>query len=171
MLLEGDPFSLLEGMTIAAYAVGASEGYVYVRSEYPDAIATLRRAIDVARAGGWLGRHIAGREGFTSTGRAGRRRRLHLRRGDLDARQPRGQSAARCAPSPRSPHSSRPLRPATVVNNVLTLAAVPMILADGGEAYAALGVGRSRGTQVFQLAGNVKQGGIVEADFGVTLVS
>ena len=52
-------------MTIAAYAVGASEGYVYVRSEYPDAIATLRRAIDVARAGGWLGRHIAGREGFT----------------------------------------------------------------------------------------------------------
>lgn len=168
MVVEGDPFTLIEGMTIAGYAVGATEGYVYVRSEYPHAIATLQRAVDIAYTHGYLGADVAG---------SGVRFDLHVRVGagayicgeessmleSLEGR--RGEVRARPPIPAVSGLAGRP----TVVNNVLTLCAVPMILADGGEAYAALGIGRSRGTQVFQLAGNVNRGGIVERAFGVTL--
>ena len=168
MLMEGDPFTLIEGMTIAAYAVGATEGFVYIRSEYPAAVATMRRAIDIAYAHGWLGESIQG----------------SALRFDLDVRVGAGAyicgeetSMLESLEGKRGEVRAKPPIPAlrglfgrpTVVNNVLTLGAVPMILADGGAAYAALGVGRSRGTQVFQLAGNVRQGGIVELDFGVSL--
>ena len=168
MLIEGDPFTLIEGLTIAAYAVGAREGYVYLRSEYPHAIATLRRAIEIAYAHGLLGQSVAG-SGFAF---------------DLDIRVGAGAyicgeetSMLESLEGKRGEVRAKPPIPAleglfgapTVVNNVLSLGAVPMILADGGEAYAALGVGRSRGTQVFQLAGNIARGGIVEADFGLTL--
>jgi formate dehydrogenase iron-sulfur subunit len=168
MVVEGDPFTLVEGMTIAAYAVGASEGYVYIRSEYPHAVAALRRAIDAAYTHGYLGQDILG---------SGQSFDLHVRVGAgayicgeessmLDSLEgKRGEVRAK----PPIPAIKGLFGQPTAVNNVLTLCAVPMILADGGAAYAELGTGRSRGTQVFQLAGNVKQGGIVELPFGVSL--
>lgn len=168
MLAEGDPFTLIEGMLVAAHAVGAREGYIYCRSEYPAAAATLRRAIDVAYAHGWLGDRIQGSDlSFDLFVRLGAGayicgeetsmlESLEGRRGEVRAKPP-------------IPALEGLFGRPTVVNNVLTFAAVPMILADGGAAYAALGSGRSRGTQVFQLAGNIRQGGIVETDFGVSL--
>ena len=168
MLIEGDPFTLVEGMTIAALAVGATEGYVYLRSEYPHAIRTLRRAIDIAYAHGVLGESVLG---------SGRRFDLDVRVGAGAYICGEETSMLESLEGKRGEVRAKPPIPAleglfgrpTVVNNVLTLAAVPMVLADGGQAYAALGTGRSRGTQVFQLAGNVARGGIVEADFGVSL--
>ncbi len=168
MVVEGDPFTLVEGMTIAAHAVGATEGYVYVRSEYPHAVAALRRAIDAAYTHGYLGQRHPRLRPLLRPPRAGGRRRLHLRRGVLDARQPRGQ-ARRGARQAADPRHQGPVGAADGGQQRLTLCAVPMILADGGAAYAELGTGRSRGTQVFQLAGNIKQGGIVELPFGVSL--
>ncbi len=168
MLMEGDPFTLIEGMTIAAYAVGSSEGYVYIRSEYPDAVASMRRAIAAARERGWLGSDILG-SGLSF---------------DLDVRV--GAGAYICGeetamldslegkrgmvrPKPPLPALAGLFGRPTVINNVLSLATVPMVLSQGSQAYQALGVGRSRGTQVFQLAGNVARGGIVETAFGLTL--
>lgn len=168
MLAEGDPFTLLEGMLIAAHAVGAREGYIYCRSEYPAAAATLRRAIDIAYAHGWLGERIQGSDlSFDIVVRVGAGayicgeetsmlESLEGRRGEVRAKPP-------------VPALGGLFGRPTVVNNVLTFAAVPMIMTDGGAAYAALGSGRSRGTQVFQLAGNIRRGGIVETGFGVTL--
>ncbi|HMM93785.1 NADH-ubiquinone oxidoreductase-F iron-sulfur binding region domain-containing protein [Phycicoccus sp.] len=168
MLIEGDPFTLIEGMAIAAVAVGATEGFVYLRSEYPHAVRTLRRAIEIAYAHGLLGASVLG---------SGRRFDLDVRVGAgayicgeetsmLDSLEgKRGEVRAK----PPIPALQGLFGQPTVVNNVLTLSAVPMVLADGGAAYAALGTGRSRGTQVFQLAGNVARGGIVEADFGIPL--
>jgi len=168
MLMEGDPFSLLEGMTIAAHAVGAQEGFVYVRSEYPAAIAAMEAAIETARDEGWLGEHVLGSElSFDVFVRVGAGayicgeetamlESLEGRRGVVRAKPPLPAIAGLFA------------KP-TVVNNVLTLATVPAILAGGAAAYQALGHERSRGTQVFQLAGNVARGGIVETAFGLTL--
>jgi formate dehydrogenase iron-sulfur subunit len=168
MLIEGDPFTLIEGMAIAAVATGATEGFVYLRSEYPHALRTLRRAIDIGYAHGLLGESVLG---------SGRRFDLDVRVGAgayicgeetsmLDSLEgKRGEVRAK----PPIPALHGLFGQPTVVNNVLTLAAVPMVLADGGEAYAALGTGRSRGTQVFQLAGNIAHGGIVETAFGISL--
>jgi formate dehydrogenase iron-sulfur subunit len=174
MVVEGDPFTLVEGMTIAAHAVGASEGYVYVRSEYPHAVAALRRAIDAAYTHGYLGQDVLG-SGLTFD--------LHVRVGAGAYICGEESSMLESLEGRRGEVRARPPIPAvkglwgrpTAVNNVLTLCAVPMILqetVDGGpgwQAYAEFGTGRSRGTQVFQLAGNVKQGGIVELPFGVSL--
>jgi formate dehydrogenase iron-sulfur subunit len=155
-------------MTIAGYAVGATEGYIYVRSEYPQAVATLRRAIDLAYTQGFLGADVLG---------SGIRFDLHVRVGAgayicgeessmLDSLEgKRGEVRAK----PPIPAISGLFAQPTLVNNVLTLCAVPAIVAAGGAAYAELGHGRSLGTQVFQLAGNVARGGIVELPFGVTL--
>lgn len=168
MLMEGDPFTVIEGMVIAGLAVGATEGYIYIRSEYPDAFASMNRAIETARQGGYLGGSVLG------SGRAF----------DIQARL--GAGAYICGEETALLESlegkkglirPRPPLPAirglfgrpTVVNNTLTLATVPMILAGGPEAYASLGVGRSRGTAVMQLAGNVKYPGLVEVPFGHTL--
>lgn len=168
MLMEGDPFTLLEGMAIAGLATGATQGLIYVRSEYPDAIAILRTAIDIARVDGWLGDDVLG------SGRA------------FDIRVVEGAGSYVCGeetamleslegkrgmvrPKPPIPALQGLFGKPTLVNNVLTLAAVPGILADGAAAYQALGMDRSRGTQVFQLAGNIARGGIVELAFGVTL--
>ena len=168
MLIEGDPFGLLEGMAIAAHAVGASHGYVYLRSEYPDAAATLRQAIETATAQGWLGRSVLGSPlSFDVSVRVGAGayicgeetsmlESLEGKRGVIRAKPPLPAIAGLFG------------RP-TVVNNVLTLGTVPAILAEGAQAYADLGVGRSRGTQVFQLGGNVARGGIVETAFGLSL--
>jgi formate dehydrogenase iron-sulfur subunit len=168
MLLEGDPFLLLEGMAIAGLAVGATEGYVYLRSEYPDAKTVLRTAIERARAAGWLGDSVLG---------SGRRFDVHLRIGagayicgeetamleSLEGR--RGM----VRPKPPLPAIAGLWGKPTVINNVMTLAAAPWILQHGGAAYAQHGIGRSKGTLPFQLAGNVKCGGLVEVPFGITL--
>jgi formate dehydrogenase iron-sulfur subunit len=168
MLMEGDPFALVEGMVIAAYAVGATEGYVYVRSEYPDAVATLQVAIDIAYARGWLGEHILGSEvSFDLFVRVGAGayicgeetsmlESLEGKRGVIRAKPP--------IPALQGLFG----RP-TVVNNVLSLASLPRILDEGAEVYRGHGMDRSRGTQVFQLAGNIANGGIVEVGFGITL--
>ena len=168
MLMEGDPFTLIEGMTIAAHATGATEGYLYIRSEYPDAITTMRQAIEIAYAHNWLGDDVLG---------SGLKFDLYVRVGAgayicgeetsmLDSLEgKRGMVRAK----PPIPALKGLFGKPTVVNNVLTLAAVPMVMADGPAAYQEYGVGRSRGTQVFQLAGNIARGGIVELPFGVTL--
>ena len=169
MLMEGDPFMLIEGMAIAGVAVGAHEGYIYVRSEYPDAVEALNAAIAVAEQCGWLGENILG-SSFAF--------RVHVRVGAgayicgeetalLESLEGR-RGVVRAKP-PLPAHEGLFGKP-TVVNNVLSLATVPALLVDGGAAkHAALGTGRSRGTQVFQLAGNLKHGGIIETAFGVTL--
>ena len=168
MLMEGDPFVLVEGMAIAGLAVGANEGYLYIRSEYPDAVATMAAAVDIARLNGWVGPSVLGTD---------RSFELHVRVGagsyicgeetamleSLEGR--RGMVRAK----PPLPAIAGLFGKPTVVNNVLSLATIPPILAKGAEAFRELGLGRSRGTQVFQLAGNVKHGGIVETAFGVTL--
>lgn len=160
MLMEGDPFSVIEGMTIAGYAVGAGKGYIYIRSEYPDAIRTMKQAIAVARDAGLLrafelevrvgaGAYVCGEETALLESIEGRR----------------GQVRAK---PPLPAHKGLFGHP-TVINNLVTLATVPAILADGAKAYAALGVGRSRGTMPIQIAGNVRHGGLFEAPFGLTL--
>ncbi len=156
MIMEGDPFLVIEGMAIAGFAVGASKGYVYIRSEYPDAIRAMQKAVELLPIDGFeieirvgAGAYVCGEE--TSLLES-----LEGRRGQVRAKPP--------LPAHRGLFG----RP-TVVNNLVTLATVPAILADGAEAYAALGSGRSRGTMPIQLAGNVKQGGLFETGFGLTL--
>jgi formate dehydrogenase iron-sulfur subunit len=168
MVMEGDPFMLIEGMTIAAIAVGATRGYVYIRSEYPDAIATMREAIDAATAARWLGTDIQGTD---------KSFRLEVRRGA--AAYICGEETAMLEslegkrgtvrPKPPIPALEGLFGKPTVINNVLSFSAVPFILAEGGAAYKNYGMGRSRGTLPFQLAGNIRQGGLVEKAFGVTL--
>lgn len=168
MVMEGDPFMLIEGMTIAAHAVGATEGYIYIRSEYPDGIATMRAAIDIARGRGWLGDDVLG---------SGLRFDMHVRVGGGAYICGEETSMLESLEGKRGMVRSKPPIPAinglfgkpTVVNNVLTLSSVPLILAEGAQAYVDFGVGRSRGTQLFQLGGNIRRGGIVERAFGVTL--
>ncbi|KMO66982.1 formate dehydrogenase beta subunit [Mycolicibacterium chlorophenolicum] len=168
VVLEGDPFALLEGMTIAGYAVGAAEGYIYLRSEYPDAAAVLTRALEVARAQGWLGDNILD-SGFSFD--------IFLRVGGGAYICGEETSMLESLEGKRGMVRAKPPIPAitglfgkpTVVNNVLTLVSVPTILAGGAKAYAALGVQRSRGTQVFQLSGNVARGGVFETAFGISL--
>jgi len=168
MLIEGDPFTLIEGMLIAAHAVGASVGYVYLRSEYPDAADVFRTAIDIAYSHGLLGASVLG---------SGLSFDLHLRIGAGAYICGEETSMLESLEGRRGEIRVKPPIPAlaglfgrpTVVHNVITLATVPMVLADGAASYAELGMERSRGTQVFQLAGNIKQGGIVETAFGITL--
>lgn len=168
MLMEGDPFTLLEGMTIAALAVGAAEGVIYIRSEYPDAIATIHEAIDVAREFGWLGTSVLGSTHAFD---------IRVRTGGGSYVCGEETAMLESIEGKRGVVRSKPPLPAiqglfgkpTVINNVLTLATVPAILAKGASSYSGRGVGRSLGTQVFQLAGNIAQGGIVETAFGVTL--
>jgi formate dehydrogenase iron-sulfur subunit len=168
MLIEGDPFCLLEGMAIAGIAVGATKGVVYIRSEYPEAIAVMREAVRTARASGVLGEDILGSgRAFDVTVRVGAGSYVcGEETAMLDSLEGlRGTVRAKPPLPARHGLFGRP----TVVNNVLTLAAVPGILAHGAAAHQALGRDRSRGTQVFQLAGNVARGGIVETAFGITL--
>lgn len=170
MLMEGDPFTLLEGMTIAAMAVGATEGIVYVRSEYPSAFETLNRAIELAQEFGWLGQDVLG---------SGRVFDIRTRLGGGSYVCGEETAMLESIEGKRGVVRAKPPLPAlsglfgkpTVINNVLTLASVPAILAEGASSYKGKGVGRSVGTQVFQLAGNISRGGIVETSFGITLDS
>ena len=168
MLMEGDPYCLLEGMAIAGLAVGATQGYIYLRSEYPQARKVLTAAIANARAAGWLGDDVLG---------SGKAFDVHLRLGAGSYVCGEETAMLESLEGKRGVVRAKPPLPAlvglfgkpTVVNNVMTLAAVPRILAEGASAYATLGVGRSKGTLPFQLAGNLKHGGLVELPFGVTL--
>jgi formate dehydrogenase iron-sulfur subunit len=168
MLMEGDPLQLIEGMTIAALAVGAQKGVIYCRSEYPHAIATLRKAIDSARTAGLLGDKIGdSRHGFDIEVRAGAGSYVCGEETAMleSIEGKRGQVRAK---PPLPAHEGLFAQP-SVVNNVLSLAAATTILADGAEAYRGLGFGRSRGTMPIQLAGNVKFPGLFETPFGLTL--
>jgi formate dehydrogenase iron-sulfur subunit len=168
MVMEDDPFMLIEGMIIAGLAVGATKGYVYVRSEYPHAIATLRRAVALATAAGYLGPNIR------ASGQS-----FHLEVRKAAGSYVCGEETAllESLEGKRGVVRAKPPLPAiqglfgkpTVINNVISLASVPVILARGAAHYRDLGMGRSRGTLPFQLAGNIRHGGLVEKAFGITL--
>lgn len=168
MLMEGDPYVLIEGMTIAGLAVGAEYGYLYVRSEYPEAIATLEAAIVLARQAGYLGTDILG---------SGRSFDLEVRKGAGSYICGEETALLESIEGKRGVVRAKPPLPAiaglfgrpTVINNVITFASVPIVLDRGAAFYRDAGMGRSRGTLPFQLAGNLKQGGLVECAFGVTL--
>jgi formate dehydrogenase iron-sulfur subunit len=168
MIMEGEPFVLIEGMAIAGIATGATRGYLYTRSEYPDAIRIMEEAVKVARAGGILGKNILGSDY------------------DFDMEVRTGAGAYVCGEETSLLNSlegkrgivrAKPPLPAlegfmgrpTVVNNVLSLASVPIIMDKGAEFYRDFGMGRSRGTIPIQLAGNIKFGGLFETAFGLTL--
>jgi formate dehydrogenase iron-sulfur subunit len=168
MLMEGDPFLLIEGMAIAGLAVGATQGFVYIRSEYPHAIATFGAAIARAREAGVLGPSVLG---------SGRAFELEIRVGAGSYVCGEETAMLESIEGKRGMVRAKPPLPAvqglfgrpTVINNVLTFAAVPTILAQGAEAYAGHGSGRSRGTLPFQLAGNIRRGGLFELPFGLSL--
>lgn len=168
MLMEGDPFLIIEGMAIAGIAVGATYGYIYIRSEYPHAIRAMERAIETARAQRLLGPAIAGSaHAFDMEVRVGAGAYVCGEETSLleSIEGKRGQVRAK---PPLPAHVGLFGQP-TVINNVLSLAAVPFILAKGAQAYADYGMGRSRGTMPIQLAGNIKNGGLFETPFGRTL--
>jgi len=168
MIMESDPFVLIEGMTIGGVAVGATKGFVYVRAEYPQAIRTMRAAIERAKAAGFLGAGIQGsRHTF-----------------DLEVREAAGAyicgeetSLLESLEGKRGMVRYRPPLPAikglfgkpTIINNVISLSSVPIVLDKGADFYKDFGSGRSRGTLTIQLAGNVKRGGLIEIAFGVPL--
>ena len=168
MIMEGDPYVLIEGMTIAGIAVGATRGYIYLRSEYPHAFATLKEAIRRARAAGWLGQDVRG---------SGKAFELEVRLGAGAYICGEETSLLESLEGKRGIVRFKPPLPAlqglfgkpTVINNVISLASVPIILARGGAFYRDFGMGRSRGTLPFQLAGNIKRGGLVEKAFGLTM--
>ncbi|MGV7206366.1 formate dehydrogenase beta subunit [Oxalobacteraceae bacterium A2-2] len=168
MVMEGDPFMLIEGMTIAGLAVGATHGYIYCRSEYPHSIDNLNSAIASARAAGYLGSDVLG---------SGRAFELEVRKGAGAYICGEETSLLESIEGKRGVVRAKPPLPAlvglfgkpTVINNVLSLASVPIILDKGAAYYQNYGMGRSRGTLPFQLAGNIKHGGLIELAFGVTL--
>ena len=168
ILIEGDPFTLIEGLLIAAIAVGATQGIVYVRSEYPTAIRKLKRAIAIAEECGLLGKSVLGSD-FEFN--------LKVRSGAGSYVCGEETAMLESIEGKRGVVRSKPPLPAisglfgkpTVINNVLTFSSVPAIISEGASSYKSRGVGRSLGTQVFQLGGNVKCGGIVETGFGITL--
>ena len=168
MIMEGDPFVLIEGMTIAGIAVGATKGFIYIRSEYPHAIAAMNDAIRAARRGGMLGSSVSG-SAFAF---------------DLEVREGAGAyvcgeetSLLESLEGKRGLVRAKPPLPAhkglfgkpTVINNVLSLATVPIVMDKGAAFYKNFGVGRSRGTMPIQLAGNLRYGGLFETAFGITL--
>jgi len=168
MIMESDPYVLIEGMTIAGLAVGATRGFVYIRCEYPQAIATMRTAIERATAAGFLGRSIQGAErGF----------RLEVREAAGAYICGEETSLLESLEGKRGMVRYRPPLPAikglfgkpTALNNVLSFASIPIVLDKGAAFYKNYGVGRSRGTVTIQLAGNVKRGGLIEVPFGPPL--
>src|SRR5258708_10089704 len=168
MLMEGDPFVLIEGMTIAGVATGATQGYIYLRWEYPQAKVALEAAIAAAGAAGYLGQNIQG---------SGKAFDLEVRMGAGAYICGEETSLLESLEGKRGQVRFKPPLPAleglwakpTVINNVITFASVPIILDRGAKFYQHFGMGRSRGTLPMQLAGNIKQGGLVEVAFAMTL--
>lgn len=168
MTMEGDPFMLIEGMAIAGLAVGASHGFIYIRSEYPHAIATMNQAIALCESAGFLGPNVLG---------SGKAFGLQVRKaagsyvcGEETAmlESIEGKRGIVRAKPPLPAHKGLFGQP-TLIHNVITLASVPIILARGAAHYKDFGMGRSTGTLPFQIAGNVRHGGLVERAFGLTL--
>ena len=168
MIIEGDPFCLIEGMAIAGLGTGATKGFVYLRSEYPDAIAVMEEAIEIARAAGVLGADVLG---------SGKAFDMEVRVGAGAYVCGEETSLLNSLEGKRGVVRAKPPLPAlegafgqpTVVNNVLSLATVPVIFEKGAEFYAGFGLGRSKGTMPIQIAGNVKFGGLYETAFGMPL--
>jgi len=168
MIMEGDPFLLIEGMAIAGIAVSATRGYVYIRSEYPDAIEAMSAAIAIAREAGLLGASVLG---------SGQAYDMEVRVGAGAYVCGEETSLLNSLEGKRAVVRAKPPLPAlaglfgrpTVVNNVISLATVPVILEKGAQFYRDFGLGRSRGTIPVQIAGNVKHGGLFETAFGVSL--
>ncbi|MBF9041774.1 formate dehydrogenase [Rhodobacterales bacterium HKCCE4037] len=167
MIMEGDPFCLIEGMVIAGLGVGATKGYIYLRSEYPDAIEVMNAAIEIARQNNVLGRVLQSSHEFDLEVRVGAGayvcgeetsllNSLEGKRGIVRAKPP-------------LPALEGFLGRPTVVNNVISLATVPVIFEKGAAHYASFGLGRSKGTMPIQIAGNVKYGGLFETAFGMPL--
>ncbi|NSY41104.1 NADH-quinone oxidoreductase subunit NuoF [Leisingera sp. ANG59] len=168
MIMEGDPFCLIEGMAIAGLGVGATKGFVYLRSEYPDAIRVMQEAVRTARANGILGDDVLG---------SGRAFDMEIRTGAGAYVCGEETSLLNSLEGKRGVVRAKPPLPAlegflgkpTVVNNVISLATVPVIFEKGAEHHAGFGIGKSRGTITLQIAGNVKHGGLFETGFGLTL--
>lgn len=168
MIMEGDPFTLIEGMIIAGMAVGATKGYVYLRSEYPDAIKVMTAAVEIARENGVLGADIFG---------SGLSFDMEIRVGAGAYVCGEETSLLNSLEGKRGVVRAKPPLPAlegflgkpTVVNNVISLATVPVIFERGAAFYAGFGLGRSKGTMPIQIAGNVKHGGLFETAFGMPL--
>ncbi|MCO6389903.1 formate dehydrogenase [Aliihoeflea aestuarii] len=168
MIMEGDPFVLIEGMAIAGIATGATKGYIYIRSEYPHAIQAMRAAIEIAREAGVLGWNVLGSQHLFE---------IEVRVGAGAYVCGEETSLLNSLEGKRGVVRAKPPLPAlqglfgkpTVVNNVISLASVPVILDKGAEHYKNFGLGRSRGTIPIQIAGNVKHGGLFEAAFGMSL--
>lgn len=168
MLMEGDPFTLIEGMVIAGLATGATKGFVYIRSEYPIAIHVMQQAVEIGRTEGVLGASVLGK---------GPAFDLEIRVGAGAYVCGEETSLLNSLEGKRGVVRAKPPLPAlegflgkpTVVNNVISLASIPVIFEKGAEFYKAFGLGRSRGTIPLQIAGNVKQGGLYEIAFGTTL--
>lgn len=168
MIMEGDPFVLIEGMAIAGLATGATKGYVYTRSEYPHAIAVMNEAVAVARAAGVLGPSVLG---------SGKAFDMEIRVGAGAYVCGEETALLNSLEGKRGIVRAKPPLPAlqgflgrpTVVNNVISLASVPIIMDKGAAYYRDFGMGRSRGTIPIQIAGNVKHGGLYETAFGLTL--
>jgi formate dehydrogenase iron-sulfur subunit len=168
MLMEGDPFTLIEGMVIAGLATGATKGFVYIRSEYPIAIEVMQKAVGISRAEGLLGSAVLGKgPAFDMEIRVGAGAYVCGEETSLlnSLEGKRGVVRAK----PPLPALEGFMGKPTVVNNVISLASVPVILEKGAAHYKDFGLGRSRGTIPLQIAGNVKFGGLYEIAFGLTL--
>jgi formate dehydrogenase iron-sulfur subunit len=168
MIMEGDPFVVIEGMTIAGITVGATKGYIYIRSEYPHAVIAMNAAIKAARRAGYLGERIGGSShAFDLEVRVGAGAYVCGEETSLLESLEGRRGLVRAKP-PLPAHKGLFGKP-TVINNVLSFAAIPFILDNGAKVYADFGMGRSRGTMPIQLAGNIKYGGLFETAFGITL--
>jgi formate dehydrogenase iron-sulfur subunit len=168
MIMEGDPFVLIEGMTIAGIATGATKGFIYIRSEYPHAVAAMNKAVTAARRAGMLGVSVLGsKHAFDMEVRVGAGAYVCGEETSLLDSLEGKRGEVRAKP-PLPAHKGLFGKP-TVINNVISLASVPVIMDKGAAFYKDFGMGRSRGTIPIQIAGNVKYGGLFEAAFGMTL--
>jgi len=168
MTMEGDPYMLIEGMAIAGVAVGATQGYIYIRSEYPHAITTMNAAIQLAQSAGYLGNNVLG---------SGKAFHLYVRKAAGAYVCGEETAMLESIEGKRGIVRAKPPLPAieglfgqpTVINNVITLASVPIIMTKGAAFYKDFGMGRSTGTLPFQITGNIQHGGLVERAFGLSL--
>jgi formate dehydrogenase iron-sulfur subunit len=168
MVLEGDPFLLVEGMAIAGFATGATKGYIYIRSEYPLGVATFQAAVETARDAGVLGTNVMG-SGFAFDIEVRVGAGAYVCGEETSLLESLEGKRGQVRPKPPLPAIEGLFGKPTLINNVLTLAAAPYVLSEGAEAYRDYGMGRSRGTMPIQLAGNIRNGGLFETAFGVTL--
>ncbi|KRP06358.1 MAG: formate dehydrogenase, partial [Methylophilales bacterium BACL14 MAG-120920-bin58] len=168
MIMEDDPFVLIEGMIIAGMAVGAEYGYIYLRSEYPDAQHVLNKAIKIAKEKGYLGSNILG-SGYNFDLEVTRAAGAYICGEETSLLESLEGKRGMVRYKPPLPAIEGLYGKPTVVNNVITLATVPIIMDKGALFYADFGMGRSKGTLPIQLAGNLKQTGLIEKAFGISL--